>query len=103
MGVLGDADAQDMRGVGGEFPGHLVAHAAAQVVLVRRQAHRGGGEAGPELAGLQAVVKDHGAVGFGQAQEVLLPAFVQGDRFGQVHLVFDGDLGVGQFAPRSGR
>ena len=33
MAVLGDADAQDGRGVGGEFPGHLVAHAAAQIVL----------------------------------------------------------------------
>ena len=40
MGVLGDADAQDAGGVGGEFPGHLVAHAAAQVVLIRRAGPR---------------------------------------------------------------
>ena len=49
VAVLGDADAQDIRGVGRELPGHLVAHAAAQVVLVREQADVDGFETGPEL------------------------------------------------------
>ena len=39
VAVLGDADPQDVRGIRREFPGDLVAHAAAQVVLVRQETY----------------------------------------------------------------
>ena len=71
-----------------------MAHAAAQIVLIREQANIGGFETGSELAGLQLVIEDHRAVGLGQADEMLEPQFGDGYRFGQVHLVFDGGVGV---------
>ena len=88
MRILGDTDTQDVRAIGGEFPGGLVPHAAAQVILVRMQAYPAGLEACLKLAGFQAIIKNQRTVGFGQPQEMAKPAFLERHGMGQMHLVF---------------
>ena len=66
MRILGDTDTQDVGAIGGEFPGGLMAHAIAQVILFYDKIYLGGVEARLELTGFQTIIKNQRPVGFGQ-------------------------------------